>query len=155
MHGAVEAGLPSSSRRDFRQDLATRMKMAGSAWAFHLAFLVIYPTRLSAGRLDHGRVLSVLIYRATKLRADFRREESIGGKFVMRDYGMTKSMCDGHADRSLELFSQEIIMHFARFESHDEDEDPQVCSSYEPRCSPFRIRPSRVRSNIRPSAHYG
>jgi hypothetical protein len=31
MHGAVEVDLPSSSRRDFGQNLATHMRMARSA----------------------------------------------------------------------------------------------------------------------------
>jgi hypothetical protein len=95
MHGAVKVDLLSSSRRDFGQNLATHMRMAGSARLRTSSSWPFAPLVSALAVLDRGQVLAVLTCRETKVRMDFRREQSIGGNFVTRDYGRT-SLCEMH-----------------------------------------------------------
>jgi hypothetical protein len=76
MHGTIKAGLLLLSRRDFRQNLVMRIRMAGSAWVF-TSFSWLFSLLISAlTLLDRGRGLTVLIYCDTKLKADFRVREN-------------------------------------------------------------------------------
>jgi hypothetical protein len=77
MHGTVEAGLLSLSRRDLGQNLATRMRMARSTWAStSLSWLFSLPVS-ALTLLDRGRRLAVLICRNTKLKVDLSRSNQL------------------------------------------------------------------------------
>jgi hypothetical protein len=77
MHGTVEAGLLSLSRRDLGQNLATRMRMAGSAWASTSPSWPFSPPVSALTLLDRGRRLAVLTCRDTKLKADLGRSNQL------------------------------------------------------------------------------
>lgn len=67
--------------------------MPRSALASYLVLWPFAPPVSALDVLDPRRAFAVLICRDTMLRTDFRRKQSIRGKFGMRDFGGT-NLCE-------------------------------------------------------------
>lgn len=111
------------------------MRMAGSALASHLVLWPFAPPVSALAVFDRGRGLAVLTYHNTKLRTGFRREQWIGGNFVIRDYCKT-NLCGMHTQmraRSCFRWRYPCILPCSQAAV------AQVGFLYEPNCFPLRI----------------